>query len=124
MGEGGRNLLKDKSVLFSIRIINLYKHLIEEKKEYVMAKQLLRSGTSIGANISEAIFAESTADYIHKYSISQKECSETLYWLCILQQTEYLTENQYSSINNDCTELLKLLTATITTLKKKNQSHA
>lgn len=85
-----------------------------------MTKQLLRSGTSIGANISEAIFAESNADYIHKYAISQKECSETLYWLTILQQAEYLTEEEYTSINDDCIEILKLLTAIIITLKKKN----
>lgn len=125
MEDSGKryNALKDKSVLFSIRIIKLYKYLTDNKKEYVMAKQLLRSGTSIGANISEAIFAESNADYIHKYAISQKECSETLYWLTILQETEYLTKEEYVSMNDDCIELLKLLTSTIVTLKKKTSSN-
>lgn len=125
MEDSGKryNALKDKSVLFSIRIIKLYKYLTDNKKEYVMAKQLLKSGTSIGANISEAIFAESNADYIHKYAISQKECSETLYWLTILQETEYLTKEEYVSMNDDCIELLKLLTSTIVTLKKKTSSN-
>lgn len=113
-------ILNDKSVLFAIRIIKLYKYLKEDKDEQVMSKQLLRSGTSIGANISESVYAESSSDYIYKLAIAQKECSETLYWLQILKQTDYLTEKQFLSIDNDCRELIKLLTATILTMKKKN----
>lgn len=113
-------ILNDKSVLFAIRIIKLYKYLKEDKNEQVMSKQLLRSGTSIGANISESVYAESSSDYIHKLAIAQKECSEKLYWLQILKQTDYLTEKQFLSIDNDCRELIKLLTATILTMKKKN----
>ncbi len=113
-------VLNDKSVLFAIRIIKLYKYLKEDKNEQVMSKQLLRSGTSIGANISESVYAESSSDYIHKLAIAPKECSETLYWLQILKQTDYLTEKQFLSIDNDCRELIKLLTATILTMKKKN----
>ena len=101
------NLLKEKSTKFAIRIINLYKYLRDCKKETILSKQILRSGTSIGANIREAIYAESHLDFIHKYSISQKECSET----------EYISDEQYESINTDCLEILKLLTATIVKLK-------
>ena len=100
------NLLKEKSTKFAIRIINLYKYLRDCKKETILSKQILRSGTSIGANIREAIYAESHLDFIHKYSISQKECSETEYWLYLLQQTEYISDEQYESINTDCLEIL------------------
>ena len=116
------NLLKEKSTKFAIRIINLYKYLRDCKKETILSKQILRSGTSIGANIREAIYAESHLDFIHKYSISQKECSETEYWLYLLQQTEYISDEQYESINTDCLEILKLLTATI--VKLKNNGNA
>ena len=105
-------LLKEKSTKFAIRIINLYKYLRDCKKETILSKQILRSGTSIGANIREAIYAESHLDFIHKYSISQKECSET----------EYISDEQYESINTDCLEILKLLTATI--VKLKNNGNA
>lgn len=84
-----------------------------------MAKQLLRSGTSIGANVSEAVYAESHSDFIHKYSIAQKECSETCFWLELLSSTDYITEQEFRSINDDCLEILKLLTSTLLTLKKK-----
>ena len=106
------NLLKEKSTKFAIRIINLYKYLRDCKKETILSKQILRSGTSIGANIREAIYAESHLDFIHKYSISQKECSET----------EYISDEEYESINTDCLEILKLLTATI--VKLKNNGNA
>ena len=92
------NLLKAKSMLLAIRIVNLYKYLRDVKQEYVISKQLLRSGTSIGANISEAIYAESYADFIHKYSISQKECSETGFWLELLYNTNYMKAVSYTHL--------------------------
>jgi len=116
------HLIKDKSTLFAIRIINLYKFLRDCKNETIISKQILRSGTSIGANIREAIYAESHLDFIHKYSISQKECSETEYWLYLLQQTEYISNEQYESIHIDCLEILKLLTATIVKLKNNGNT--
>lgn len=116
------NILKDKSTIFAIRIINLYKYLRDSKHETIMSKQILRSGTSIGANIREAIYAESHLDFIHKYSISQKECSETEYWLFLLNQTKYINDAEYNSINADCLEILKLLTATIVKLKKTKET--
>ena len=119
MGEG---ILKNKSMNFAIRIVNLYNFLNELKQERIMSKQILRSGTSVGANIREGLFAESPADFIHKYSISLKECSETEYWLYLLQQTEYISDEEYESINTDCLEILKLLTATI--VKLKNNGNA
>lgn len=87
-----------------------------------MSKQILRSGTSIGANIREGLFAESPADFIHKYSIAQKECFETLYWLEVLSRTSYITSEQYSSLNIDCTSLIKMITASIITYKKRKSS--
>ena len=112
------NILKDKSLLFAVRIVNLYKSLTAEHKEYVIAKQILRSGTSIGANIREAAFGESKPDFIHKLSISQKEINETSYWLELLKLTNYVTETQYDSINNEAIELLKLITSSIKTAKQ------
>ena len=84
------NIIYEKALNFAVRIVNLYKFMIEVKQERIMSKQLLRSGTSIGANISEAIFAQSSVDFIHKLSISQKEANETKYWLTLLERTEYL----------------------------------
>jgi len=112
------NIIKDKSLLFSIRIVNMYKFLVNDKKEFVLSKQLLRSGTAIGALIREADFAESKADFIHKMAIAQKECNETLYWIELLNKTEFLTENQFESINENATELMKLITSIIITAKK------
>ena len=102
---------------FAIRIVNLYNFLNETKQERIMSKQILRSGTS-GANIREGLFAESTADFIHKYSVAQKECSETLYWLELLNKTNYITTEQYVSLDTDCTELMKMITSSIITRKK------
>jgi four helix bundle protein len=98
------NVVKNKSFDFAVRIVNLYKHLVEVKKEYVMAKQLLRSGTSAGALIREAEHAESKNDFIHKMAVAQKEINETLYWLELLKTTGYLTNEQFSSINTDAEE--------------------
>lgn len=113
------NFLKDKSLAFAIRIVNLYKFLAEEKKEYVLSKQLLRCGTSVGAMMREAEHSESKADFIHKLSIAQKEINETIYWLELLKETKYLTQKQYSSINDDALELIRLITSSIKTSKTK-----
>jgi len=103
---------------FTLRIIKLHKYLIGEKKEYVMSKQVYKSGTSIGANITEALYGESKKDFIHKMSIALKEANETEYWLVSLHQSNYLTEKQFESIKSDCLELIKLLTSIIFTSKK------
>ena len=104
-------------MLFAIRIVKLYKFLCE-KNEFVMSKQILRSGTSIGANIAESSRAESDNDFIHKLSISRKEGQETLYWLELLQRTDYISSEQFNSMQSDCEELLKLLTSIILSTKK------
>lgn len=109
-----------KSKMFAVRIINLYKYLVSEKKEYVMSRQILRSGTSIGANIKEGKFAQSTADFISKMSIALKEAGETEYWLELLSETDYITVAQYESLKSDCKELIKLLTSIIKTAKSNN----
>jgi four helix bundle protein len=116
------NVIKDKSFQFAIRIIHLYKFLCEERKEFVLSKQLLRSGTSIGANIREAINAESPADFIHKLAVAQKECDETLYWLELLKETEYINEKEFTSMNSDANELLKIIRSII--LSSKNHASA
>ncbi len=111
------NVVKDKSLEFAVRIVNLYKFLVNEQKEFVMSKQILRSGTSIGANIREAEQAQSRADFINKLNIALKEANETEYWLELLFRTEYITREQYESINNDSTEINKLLISIIKTTK-------
>ena len=108
----------DKSVAFAIRIVHLYKHLIDNKKEFVMAKQILRSGTSIGANLAEARFGISDKDFLSKIYISLKECSETAYWLNLLHKTDYITDSQFESINSDCVEIMRILNATTKTMTK------
>ena len=115
-----KTVLKDKSFAFALRCVNLYKYLTESKREFVLSKQLLRSGTSVGANIREAQNAESTADYIHKFSIAQKECDETIYWLELLNAANYLTKEEVSSIHSEAKELLKMIRSAILTLKQKN----
>jgi len=102
-----------------LRIVSLYKFLKEEEKEFIMSKQIMRSGTSVGALIREAEYAQSTADYINKLSIALKEANETEYWLELLKDSDYLSEKMYKSIDNDNKELLKILISTIKTLKKK-----
>ena len=115
------NILYDKALSFSIRIVNLFKYL-NKNGEHIMSKQLLRSGTSIGANVSESVSAESTSDFIHKLAISQKETDETLYWLTLLHATDYLSDLEYASITDDCIEIRKLPVSIATTLKKRNNS--
>jgi len=112
------NILLDKSKLFAIRIIKLHKFLVGSKKEFVMSKQLLKSGTSIGANIHEANYAISKKEFIAKLQISLKEAAETQYWLELLFQTEYIDGKQYESVLTDNVELLKMLTASLKTVKK------
>ncbi|MCL2028676.1 MAG: four helix bundle protein [Bacteroidales bacterium] len=113
------NTAKSKSKKFAVRIVNLYKHLCDKKKEYVLSKQLLRSGTSIGANLAESEYAISEKDFLAKVYISLKESAETLFWLDLLFQTKYLTKKEYESINEEALELLKILKATTKTLTKK-----
>ncbi|MCM1452529.1 MAG: four helix bundle protein [Clostridium sp.] len=108
-----------KSEEFAVDIITLYKFLTEIKREYVISKQLLRSGTSIGANIAEANFAESIDDFSHKLSISQKECSETLYWLRLLHRTQIIEEQQYIQYETKAKELLKIISSIIVSIKKE-----
>ena len=113
-----KNIIESKSFEFAIRIVNLYKYLNEHKKEYILSKQILRSGTSIGANIAEAQQAQSKADFISKISIALKETTETKYWLRLLQATEYLTENETKSIMDDCIEIEKILVTILKTAKQ------
>ena len=115
------SIIKNKSFSFAIRIINLYKFLIENKREYVLSKQLLRSGTAVGALVREAQNAESSADFVHKLGVAQKENDETLYWLELLFETNYLDENEYNSIQNDANELLKMIRSAIITSKRNNK---
>ena len=112
----------EKAKLFAIRMIRLYQHLTEKKREFVLSKQVLRSGTSIGANRTEAVYAYSGKDFLHKNEIALGECAETLYWLELLQATGYITGEQSTSISNDCVELLKLFTSIVKTLKTNNDS--
>ena len=105
------SVLKEKSFRFAVRIVNLYKYLCEEKKEFVMSKQVLKCGTSIGSNVREAEYAESKADFIHKMAIALKEANETVYWLELLNATEYISSIEFESINNDAIELIKLITS-------------
>jgi four helix bundle protein len=116
-----KNVLKDKSFDFSIRIVNLYKYLTSTKNEYVLSKQLLRSGTAVGASIREAQNAESKADFIHKLAIAQKECDESIYWIELLFHTEYLSNLEYENINNDAAEILKIVRSIIITTKANSK---
>ena len=111
------NILVDKSFKFAVRVVKLYKYLCDSKKEYILSKQLLRSGTSIGANINEAQEAQSKADFISKLSISLKEARESKYWIELLKETDYLSENEANSIIEDLVEILKLLTSVIKSTK-------
>ncbi len=111
------NITATKAVDFAIKIIGLYKIPVEEKREYVMSKQLLRSGTSIGALIREAEHAESKADFLHKMNIALKEANETCYWLFLLYKGDYVAESVFNQYNNDSLELVKLLASIVKTTK-------
>ncbi|ERJ79423.1 four helix bundle protein [Prevotella melaninogenica] len=117
-----KNILLEKVDAYSNRIIRLYKYLKDEKKEFIMSKQLLRSGTSIGANILESQSAQSSADFIHKLEIALKEAKETHYWLEKLFAGEYINDVGYQSMSNDNIEIIKLLTSIIVTKKRNMRS--
>lgn len=114
------SILKEKSFAFALRIVKLYRFLCVDKNEAIMSKQLLRSGTSIGANVREAQNAESKNDFIHKLSIAQKECDESLYWLELLHQSDILSVKEFETIYKDGCELLKIVRSSILTSKQKN----
>ena len=112
------NILKIKSFAFALRVIKLYKYLVVSKKEFVLSKQLLRSGTSVGAMIREAQNAESKPDFIHKLAIAQKECDETLYWLELLFESEYLEKGEFESIYKEGNEIFRIIKSSIITTKQ------
>lgn len=115
----GDNILKIKSYNFALRVVKLFRYLADEKKEYVLSKQVLRSGTSVGANIEESYQAESKADFVHKLSIANKEAFETNYWIRLLRDSGILEEKFAQSLLVDCDELQKLLVSSIKTSKEK-----
>lgn len=115
------NQIQVKSKAFALRIIKLYKYLKDDKNVYVLSKQLLRSGTSIGANVRESVNAQSRMDFINKLSIALKETNETEYWLELLYESELLTEEEFSSIYNDCGRIAATLTKIIRTTKSTTQ---
>ena len=112
-------MLNEKSMLFAVRIVKFYQYLCTEKKEYVMSKQILRSGTSIGANLRESRNAQSTSDFIHKLNIALKEADETQYWLELLKMSDIITEEYYDTLNQHLSELIAMLISSIKTLKSK-----
>lgn len=114
------NVVQEKSYAFAVRIVNVYRHLAEEKREFVLSKQLLRSGTSIGANVEEAIGGQSDKDFFAKLSISYKEARESHYWIRLLTDTSYLTQKQAESLIQDIEELLKIIGSILKTLRNKN----
>jgi len=116
------NIVLIKSYAFAVRIIKVFKHLSEQKKEYVLSKQLLRCGTSIGANIEEAIGGQSSKDFYAKLTIAYKEARETHYWIRLLSDTDYLSKDKASSLLNDVDELLKIIGTIQKTLRNSNNS--
>lgn len=122
---GASNIIVEKSEAFAIRIVNLYKFLRynenEAKRETILARQVLRSGTSIGANIAEAQYGCTRKEFRSKLQIAIKEANETCYWLKLLKSTDYLEQNQYESISNDCSEIIRILTAIINSSNANNQ---
>ena len=115
------NIIENKSFQFAVRTVNLYKHLTNDKKEYVMSKQLLKSGTSIGANVAEGERGQTKADFYAKLSIALKEAHETYYWLRLLRATDYLTEKEFHSIEIDIKEIIALLMAICQTTQENQQ---
>ncbi|MEP7374256.1 MAG: four helix bundle protein [Chitinophagaceae bacterium] len=115
------SIIVTKSFAFAVRIVKLYKILSEKNKEYVLSKQLLRSGTSVGANVKEAHNAKSTNDFIHKMGIAQKEAGESIYWLELLKETGYLNQKEFESIITDANELLKIIRSIILTSKQNKK---
>lgn len=117
--EMNENTVKIKSKKFAVRIVNLYKHLAQNKNEYILSKQILRSGTSIGANLAESEAAISKNDFLSKIYIALKECYETIFWLDLLFETDYLNKKEYESLKFDCEEIRKMLFSTTKTLKER-----
>lgn len=115
------NILQEKSFEFAYRIVKLYLYLSKEKKEFELSKQVLRSGTSVGANVEEAIGAQSKKEFRSKLSISYKEVRETRYWLRLLEKSQLITTRQFNSINKDCEEILKIMVSILKTLEKQSQ---
>ena len=114
------SIILKKSKSFALRIIKLYQYLTEEKKEFVLSKQLLRSGTSIGANAKEGAYGQSKADLCARLFVAQKECAETEYWLELLYESHYINQLEFDSIYKDCQELMRLIVASTKTLQGKN----
>lgn len=112
------NIIRTKSYAFAIRIVNAYKFLVDTKKEFILSKQLLRSGTAIGALVAEAHHAQSSADFLNKMNIALKEANETSYWLSLLMDTGYLEPQVYDSMSTDCNELVALLVSIVKTIKR------
>ncbi|MBX2905853.1 MAG: four helix bundle protein [Taibaiella sp.] len=119
-----QNTIYSKSFAFAVRIIKLYKLCTDERREFVLSRQLLRSGTSIGANVREAKNAESKLDFIHKLAFAQKECDETIYWLELLKETDFISLSEFESIVQDANELLKILRSIILTTKGKQKDYS
>ena len=113
------NIVREKSFAFAIRVVRAYQHLVNERKEFVLSKQFLRSGTSIGTNIEESLGGQSNADFISKLSIAYKEARETLYWIWLMKATDYLTETQAQSLHHDAEELCRILSKILTTTKER-----
>ena len=113
------SIIAKKSYAFALEVIKTYKNLVQDKKEFVLSKQFLRSGTSIGANVNEAICAQSKRDFVHKLSISLKEARETQYWLNLLNDSDYITKSLFENINALCGEIIKILSSIILTTKQK-----
>ena len=116
------NTILRKILAFSVRIVNLHKYLTAQKKEYILSRQICKSGTSIGANIAEAQRAQSTADFVAKLKIALKEASETQYWLQLLHETNYLSDRSFNSLHSDLLEILRILTAICKHYPQSNQS--
>ena len=114
------NIIQEKTFVFAVRIINLYKYLCEEKKEFVLSKQILRSGTSIGANIEESIGGQSDKDFLMKITIAYKEARETAYWLKLLLATNYLNQEQANSLLSDAEEICKIISKIQISMKTRN----
>jgi len=119
MNESKDNVIVKKAYSFALEIIKIYKFLVNEKKEYVISKQMLRSGTSIGANIHEATASESKKDFIHKLGISVKEARETSYWLNLLKDSDYINDEQFKNLNSNCDEVIRILNSIILTTKER-----
>jgi len=113
-----RESVKDKSLAFAMRVVHAYQHLTGNQQEYVLSRQVLKSGTSIGANIAEAQYGFSRRDFLSKMYIALKECAETLYWLELLRAGDYLTQQEYDSLQNDCQELRRMLASITKTTRE------